>query len=842
MDLVNADCILVMGSNMAENHPVGFRFVVEARERGAEVIHVDPRFTRTSASASRYVAMRSGSDIVLLGALINHVLTGGQLFRDYVRDFTNGPSILPEGYVDAEDNGGIFSGFVADDLEAIPRAGPGDAAPHGDTAPASGDHGRYDPDRAHWSYGEGAPAGPDYRIDRDPTMEHPRCVLQVLRRHFARYTPEMVERVCGTPRADFEAVARALVENSGPDRTSVICYAVGWTQQSVGPQIIRAASILQLLLGNIGRPGGGILALRGHASIQGSTDIPTLSDLLPGYLPQPLAGGVHADLDAYCAAVQQPRGVWGNAPSYIASLLTAWYGDAGGADRGYRWLAKRTGDHTEQAAFADMLAGRLKGYLVLGQNPAAGNTNSTLVREALKRLDWMVVRDLFETETASFWSKAPGADPTTIGTEVILMPAAASAEKDGTFTNTMRLLQWHEKAVDPPGDARSESWFMYHLGRRLKELYADSTLERDRPVQALTWDYAAHTPPPRFRIVDEPDVERVLAEINGWRVEDGGARGAQLSDLGELRDDGSTACGAWIYCGVMPEEGRNLAAARDPAGPIHRGWGFAWPRNIRILYNRASADAEGQPWSERKRYVWWDERAGRWTGVDQPDFPPATRPDHRPGPEATGVAAIAGDSPFTLKSDGKAWLFAPTGLLDGPLPTFYEPTEAPERNPLYAQQGNPLLRSRDDLPGNLKVAPGDPRYPHLLTTFRVTEHHVSGQMSRWSSWLAELQPEQWLELSPELAAELGVTAGGWVTVATPRATVEARALVTRRLRPFTVGGRTLHQVAMPFHFGYSGLVTGDIANDLLSLTEEPNVFINETKALMCAVRPGRRER
>jgi formate dehydrogenase major subunit len=383
---------------------------------------------------------------------------------------------------------------------------------------------------------------------------------------------------------------------------------------------------------------------------------------------------------------------------------------------------------------------------------------------------------------------------------------------------------------------------MYHLGRRLREVYAESTLERDRPIQALTWDYAASRPCPRFRITDEPDVERVLAEINGWQVLDGGARGGQLSDFGELRDDGSTACGAWIYCGVMPEEGRNLAAARDPSGPTHRGWGFAWPRNIRILYNRASADAEGQAWSERKRYVWWDEQAGRWVGLDQPDFPPATRPDHRPGPEATGLAAIAGDQPFTLKSDGKGWLFAPTGLLDGPLPTHYEPTEAPRRNPLYAQQHNPLLKRRDELPGNLKVALGDPRYPHLLTTFRVTEHHVSGQMSRWSSWLAELQPEAWLELSTELAAELGVTAGGWVTVETPRAVVEARALVTRRLRPFVVGGRTLHQVGMPFHYGYSGLVVGDIANDLLSLTEEPNVYINETKALMCAVRAGRRPR
>ena len=818
MDLVNADCILIMGSNMAENHPVGFRFVVEARERGAQVIHVDPRFTRTSASASRYVAIRSGSDIVFLGALINHVLTGDHIFRDYVRDFTNGPAILPEGYVDAEDNDGLFSGFVATE--------------HG---------GRYDPDEAHWSYGERAPAGPDFGIERDPTMEHPRCVLQVLRRHFARYTPEMVERVCGTPRADFEAVARALVESSGPERTSAICYAVGWTQQAVGPQIIRAAAILQLLLGNMGRPGGGILALRGHASIQGSTDIPTLSDLLPGYLPQPLAGAVHEDLATYCAAVQQPRGVWWNAPAYITSLLTAWYGGAGGDDRGYRWLPRRTGDHTAQAAFADMLAGRLKGYLVLGQNPAAGNTNSALVRKALAGLDWMVVRDLFETETASFWSKAPGADPSSIGTEVILMPAAASAEKDGTFTNTMRLLQWHDKAVDPPGDARSESWFFHHLGLRLKELYADSTLERDRPIQALTWDYAGSVPE-RFRIADEPDAERVLAEINGWQVGEDGMRGAQLRDFGELRDDGSTACGAWIYCGVMPEEGRNLAAARDPSGPTYRGWGFAWPRNTRLLYNRASADAEGQPWSERKRYVWWDDAVGRWTGVDQPDFPPATRPDHRPPPEATGLAAIAGDSPFTLKSDGKGWLFAPSGLLDGPLPTFYEPTEAPERNLVYAQQHNPLLVRRDERPGNAKVALGDPRYPYVLTTFRVTEHHVSGQMSRWSSWLSELQPESWLELSPELATELGITDGGWVTVETPRAAVEARALVTRRLRPLLVGGRTLHQVGMPFHFGYSGLVTGDVVNDLLSLTEEPNVSINETKALMCAVRTGRRTR
>jgi formate dehydrogenase major subunit len=820
MDLRNADSILIMGSNMAENHPVGFRFVMEARERGAEVIHVDPRFTRTSASASKYVPLRSGSDIVFLGGLINYVLQHDLSFRDYVVSYTNAAAILDGGYVDAEDYGGLFSGLVSDDQT------------------------HYDPGKGKWSYGEDASAGKDYKIERDETLEHPRCVFQVLTRHYSRYTPEMVERACGTPRADFEYVARTLAANSGRERTGVICYAVGWTQQSVGPQIIRAAAMLQLLLGNIGRPGGGILALRGHASIQGSTDIPTLYDLLPGYLPQPLAGGSHRDLGSYCAAGRQPRGSWNNFPAYAISLLKAWYGaDAlPGNDFGFNWIPKRTGDHSEQATFGEMLQDLCRGYLVLGQNPAAGNTNARLVREALKHLDWMVVRDLFETETASFWYRAPGAVPSQIKTEVILMPAAASAEKDGCFTNTMRLVQYHHKAVDPPGDARSESWFMYHLGLRLKQLYRDSSRARDRGIAALTWDYA---PSPeanaRFRIKDEPDVEKVLAEINGWHVGADGGRGDQLADFEELKDDGSTACGTWIYCGVMPAKGQNQAAARDGAGPTHRGWAFAWPRNTRILYNRASADPAGRPWSARKQYVWWDEGEGQWTGVDNPDFPRDKEPGYRPRPEAEGLEGIAGDSPFTLKPDGKGWLFAPTGLVDGPLPTFYEPTEAPDDNPLYEQQENPLARRFDDLPMNLKIDPGDPYFPHVLTTFRLTEHHVSGQMSRWNSWLAELQPEMFVEISPELARSLGIVNGGWATLTTPRGQIEARALVTGRIRPFEVNGRTLHQVAIPFHFGYAGGVRGEIANDLLSLTEEPNVAINETKALMCHVRAGRKQ-
>jgi len=847
MDLAGSDSIVIMGSNMAENHPVGFRFVMEAREKGAEVIHVDPRFTRTSACATQYVPMRSGSDIVFLGGLINHVLSHDAYFREYVVHYTNAAAILPEGFVDAEDNEGLFSGLVVPEEDASEAGGPQTSMGHEGTSTKPHGHAQvhYDPKAGHWGYGQADPAGPGFAIPTDLTLEHPRCVLQVLKRHYARYSADMVERVCGTPREDFLRVADALVRNSGADRTTAFCYAVGWTQQSTGPQIIRAAAILQLLLGNIGRPGGGILALRGHATIQGSTDVPTLFDLLPGYLPQPLAGEEHDTLDGYVKGSSLPRGLWSNFGSYITSLLKAWYGAAARPANSYCFshLPRRTGDHSQQATNAAMLEGKVKGYMVLGQNPAAGNTNSGLVRRAFENLDWLVVRDFFETETASYWYKAPGVDPSRVKTEVILMPAAGVAEKDGTFTNTMRLLQFHDKAVDPPGDARSETWFMYHLGLRLKELYRESSLPRDRAIRDLTWDYA---PDPeknaRFRVKDEPDVEKIDAEINGYKVGAGGRRGRQLAGYDELKDDGSTACGCWIYSGMMPEAGQNLARSRKPGGPSHQAWGWAWPKNIRTLYNRASADPAGKPWSERKRYVWWDAGQGRWTGNDTPDFKVDKAPEDPGNPEAGGLDAFSGDSPFQIKPDGKAWLFAPSGMADGPLPTFYEPTESIESNPLHRQQENPLEKRFDNLAGNRKAAPGDPRYPYILTTFRVTEHHLSGQMSRWNAWLAELQPALYLELSPELAAELGVRHRDWVTVETPRAQVEARAMVTGRLRPFRVDGQVRHEVAIPFHFGYSGKVTGDIANDLLALTEEPNVAIFETKALVCSVRPGRRLR
>jgi formate dehydrogenase major subunit len=858
-DLQNSDCILIMGSNMAEAHPVGFRFVVRARERGATVIHVDPHYSRTSACSTTYVPIRTGTDIVFLGGIINQVLQQERWFKEYVLHYTNAATIIDERYVDAEDNEGIFSGFD-------PQKG------------------EYDIENAHWNYaredeqgqgqgqeGQGvahpsassepdswsATSGAHHRdgagghstsgIRRDPTLQHPNCVLNILRRHYARYTPELVAEVCGCTVEQFMAVAEALMSNSGPDRTSAIVYAVGWTQHSTGVQIIRTAAILQLLLGNAGRPGGGVMAMRGHASIQGSTDIPTLYNLLPGYLPQPSVERGHNTLEDYLRKESVPTGYWANMPRFIVSLLRAWYGDAATPhnDWGFGWLPRTTGDHSQLVTFTRMAEGKVKGLFLFGQNPAAGAPNARLNREGLRRLEWLVVRDFFLLESATFWKEGPdNPDPAKIGTEVFFLPAAAGAEKPGTLTNTQRLVQWHDKAVDPPGDCRSDLWFVWNLGRRLKKLYEGSALERDQGILNLTWDYAQDHPETLpdgtpGRIHDEPDAEKVLMEINGYRVADR----TQLAGFDELRDDGTTACGCWIYCGVYPQKGRNRAADRPdrldvPVGRPQLNWAWAWPANRRMMYNRASADPQGRPWSERKRYVWWDPAQGKWAGLDVPDFPLNRPPDYRAPQGATGMDAIDGDSPFIMHSDGKGWLFAPSGLQDGPLPTHYEPVESPADNPLYRQRVNPTADVVQH-PLNPVAPPADPRYPVIATTYRLTEHYLSGGMSRFDSWLNELQPAMFVEIGPELAAERGIEHGGWVVVTSPRGQIEARAMVTPRLHTLTVGGRRVHQIGIPIHFSYEGEVTGGQANELIPIIVDPNVSMHEGKSFMCDVRPGR---
>ncbi len=841
-DLQYSDCVLIMGSNMAEAHPVGFRFVMKARENGARVIHVDPHFSRTSACATDYVPIRTGTDIVFLGGVINQVLQQERWFKEYVQHYTNACTIIDEGYVDAEDNEGIFSGFNPYSKDYDMSKAHWNYAGEESQEPSTHEHEGVKPES--WSHTSAS--NEESVPQRDPTFQHPNCVLNILRRHYARYTPEMVADACGCTKEQFLNVAEMMMANSGRERTGTIVYAVGWTQHSTGVQIIRTAAMLQLLLGNAGRPGGGVMAMRGHASIQGSTDVPTLYNLLPGYLQQPSKERKHNSLREYLQKETVERGYWANMPKFIVSLLKAWYGDAAVSENDwcFNWLPRINGDHSQLPTFVKMSKGEVKGLFLLGQNPAAGAPNARLNREALRKLDWLVVRDFFLLESATFWKEGPEhPDPKTIGTEVFFLPAAAGAEKPGTLTNTQRMLQWHDKAVDPPGDCRSDLWFMWNLGRRLKKLYAESANPRDAGLLNMTWDYEQDHPEvlpdgTQSRIADEPDAEKVLKEINGYAV---GAHGrVPLQGFEQLKDDGTTACGCWIYCGVYPEDGRNRAAERvaDHSQHVNPNWGFAWPANRRMMYNRASADPEGKPWSERKKYIWWDAEAGNWTGLDIPDFPPDKPPDYRAQPGAKGMECIDGDSPFIMHSDGKGWLFAPQNIKDGPLPTHYEPIESPVNNPLYAQRANPTAEIPES-PFNPVAPPADPEYPVVATTYRLTEHYLSGGMSRFDSWLNELQPAMFIEISPELAAERGIEHGDWVVASSPRGSIEARAMVTPRLHTLTIQGKTVHQIGVPIHFGYSGEVTGGQANELIPIITEPNVSMHEGKSFTCQVRKGR---
>ena len=701
---------------------------------------------------------------------------------------------------------------------------------------------------AHGSGGAAAHPSPD----TDQTLQHPRCVFQLLKRHFSRYTPELVEQICGISAENFRAVCDAVTSNSGRDRTTAFVYSVGWTQHTVGVQYIRTGAILQTLLGNMGRPGGGILALRGHASIQGSTDIPTLFDLLPGYLPMPHVHN-NDDLDAYVAAEAMDNGFWANMRSYLVSLLKAWWGPAATPDNDfcYGYLPRLTGSHGTYETVLAQLAGDCPGYFLLGENPAVGSSNGRMQRLAMAKLDWLVVRDFSLIESATWWKDGPEIETgelrtEDIGTEVFFLPAAAHTEKSGSFTNTQRMLQWHHEAVEPAGEARSDLWFTYHLGRIIREKLTTETAaaggagevaEMNRPVLDLTWDYPVKGPQ------QEPDAEAVLAEVNGW-----GADGKPVASYTQLKDDGSTASGCWIYCGVYAD-GVNQAARRRPGEQqnwVANEWGWAWPANRRVLYNRASADPDGKPWSDRKALVWWDEDAGRWAGHDIADFIADRPPSYRPEAGATGVAAIAGTDAFIMQADGKAWLFAPAGLVDGPLPAHYEPQDSPVQNLLYPrQEHNPvreILRHRDTRYQPSGDEPGSDVYPYVATTYRLTEHHTAGGMSRWLPYLSELQPEFFCEVSPELAAERGLEHMGWATIISARSAIEARVMVTRRMPSLTVQGKRLHQIGLPYHWGRNGITTGDGANELSHFSLDPNVHIQEVKALAVDIQPGRRPR
>jgi formate dehydrogenase major subunit len=855
-----SDCIVVMGSNMAENHPVAFKWPMAAKvEHGAKLIHVDPRFTRTSAVADIYAPVRAGSDIAFLGGVIRHVINSERwnsdpFFRSWVTHYTNAATIVGEDYMDAEDNHGVFSGLM-DVKGGVPEwpfngfVGEYDSKSWqyaGTHAPAAADQAS-DRGGNNAAPGAGAPSGPPYDAlvrsllkpppPRDETLQNPHCVFQIVKKHFSRYTPEMVERTTGCPQDIFLKVADTILANSGADRTTSFAYAVAWTQHTNGPQIIGCCALLQLLLGNFGRPGAGIMALRGHASIQGSTDVPTLYHSIHGYINHPSVLKKHDTLRDFLATETVPTGYYANTPKFVVSYLKSMYGETATPENefGYAWHPRILGDHSHLPMFVAMNDGQVKGMLCIGQNPAT-SLNAKLERSAMRKLEWLVVKDNWLHETANFWKSAPevtsGEVKTQdIHTEVFFFPAAQIAETEGTFTNTQRMLQSHFKAAEAPGDCRTDVWFTYQLGKRLKKMYADSQAPRDQGFRNLVFDY--ENADARQREMGEPDVTKLLKELNGYYT---GDPAKHLPGFAALADNGSTTCASWIYSGVFPAPDRNLAASKQPDPPGQRGaqlnWGYAWPANRRLLYNRASADPAGNPWSERKKWVWWD--GAKWTGYDVPDFTVTKPPTAKPVPGGIGLDAQSGTDAFIMKADGVAWLYVPTGLLDGPLPTHYEPAESPVHNPFYEQQASPVLKYWKD-PANPLAAVADPKFPYVMTTYRLTEHYLSGAMSRWLPWLSELQPELFVEISPELAQEKGIQNLDWVRVSSPRSQVRAKALVTRRLRPLQVNGKTLHHVGMPWHWGYEGLVTGDVVNELTALVGDPNVTIHEGKAFVCNI-------
>ena len=807
VDLKNADYILVIGSNAAENHPASMAWIHKAmNERGAKLIVVDPRFTRTASQADIYAPIRSGTDIAFFGGMIKYILDNELYHKEYVLHYTNAAALIHPDYKGPDELDGLFSGYDAEKRTY---------------------------DRSTWAYQTDEAGDPLF----DETLQNPQCVFQILKRHYARYDLDTVSKVTGCPKELLEKVYRTYAESGAADKTGTILYAMGQTQHTVGSQNVRAMAMIQLLLGNVGRPGGGVNALRGESNVQGSTDQGLLAHLLPGYLGIPVAGR-HASLKEYLEKETPKKSYWANKPKFLISLLKAWWGEHATSenDFAFDYLPKveNPADHYWISLFQAMYAGKIRGCWIMGMNPAVSGPNARFEREALKRLDWLVVQDIFDTETASFW-RAPGEDPAAIKTEVFLLPAADAMEKEGSIVTSGRLIQWRPKAAEAPGEALPDHQIINLIALKLKELYAAEGGAFPEPILHLNWDYG-----------QELDVEKVAREINGYYLQDVqdekgnivGKKGELLPGFAKLRDDGSTACGCWIYSGYYypaPDGFGNLMPATkrrnsqyDPGGlGIYPYFAFSWPANRRILYNRCSADPDGKPWAEDKALIWWD--GTQWTGYDVPDFA-VTKAPTDPG----------GRDPFIMLVEGKGKLFG--ALNEGPLPEHYEPVESPVRNLLSGQQVNPVVNIwRTDEGKDVGDNWGDPeKFPIVATTYRVVEHWQAGGMSRWLDWLVETQPEMFVEMSQELAAEKGIKSGDRVIVRSARGQIEAIAIVTARFKPFLVNGKTVHQVGMPWHWGWKGL-TYDVgergyvqstANDLSPQVGDGNTAIPEYKAFL----------
>ena len=782
IDMVNADVVLIMGGNPAEDHPIAMNWLTRTKERGAYILHVDPRFNRTSSIADVYAKLRSGTDIAFVGGMIKYAIDHDRIQKEYVREYTNASWIVGDGYSFAD---GLFAGFD----------------------PKTNTY-----DRTRWAFALDAQGQPR----RDPTLKHPRCVYRLLAQHFARYDADAVSSITGTPKDVYLRVCDIYTSTFAPDRAGSWLYAMGTAQHSHGTQNIRSYAILQLLLGNIGVAGGGVNAMRGESNVQGSTDQGLNNDILPGYLKVPVEADT--DLAAYLkrvtpvAANAQSLNWLQNTPKYTVSLLKAWWGEHATRenDFDFAYLPKQgRGYQGKGYAFLAlthaMLAGDIKGLFCFGQNPAVGGANARLIRAALDKLDWMVVADLFEHETASFW-KRPGVDPSRIDTEVFVLPAASGVEKEGSIVNSGRWAQWRQRAVKPIADCRADLDIVDGLARALKRAYEKDGAFPD-PIRNLAWDYThGH----------EADPHRVARELNGRFLD----TGKQVPGFAQLRDDGSTMSGNWIYCGGYTEEG-NLAARRDTKDApnsigLHPNWAWTWPMNRRILYNRASVDRNGQPFNPRKWVIRWNAVAKTWEG-DVPD----------------GAMPPGEMNPFIMLASGVGQLYAPD-LVDGPFPEHYEPVESPVRNPFSTIQFSPCAQIWRDTPFDVYGSPET--FPIIATTYRVSEHWQTGAMSRNMPWLVGLVPNAFVEIGRALAAREGIKNGDPVIVSSARGSIEVQALVTERFQPFFVEGRLVDEIGIPWHWGYAGIVPGDIANDLTASVGDPNTQIPESKVFLCNIK------
>ena len=841
VDLKNADVTMINGSNAAENHPAAMMWINKGRkERKAKLLVVDPRFTRTAAKADVYVPLRSGTDIAFYGGLIKYAIDNNLYHEEYVVHFTNAATLIAADFKGPEDLDGLFSGFTSNEGDDY--------------------FGKYD--RSTWAYQTDA----EGKALRDETLQDPQCVFQIMKRHYSRYDLDTVSSITGTPRDKLEEAYKLYCSTGAPDKTGNIMYAMGQTQHTVGSQNVRMMGMVQLLLGNTGRPGGGVNALRGESNVQGSTDQGLLAHLVPGYLPIPTSKDV--DLETYLGLKTGPGGAWAsgywtNGPKFFVSLLKAWWGEKATADNefAYHYLPKveSAANHYWIKLFEDMYAGKIEGVWLLGQNPAVAGPNAKLEREALKKLKWMVVQEIFQTETVGFW-KAPDVDPAQVDTEVFVLPAADAMEKEGSVVTSGRLIQWRPQVAAAPGEALPDHDILNLIYLKLKELYAAEPGPFADPILDLNWDYAGGSSHPV--VGDLIDISLVAREMNGYAADEVlDAEGKVILKKGDLIDsfaklqtNGTTACGIWVYtgyfCPASDGEGNIMPASKrrsqkDPSGlGLYPYYAFSWPLNRRIVYNRCSADASGKPWPGGKDLIWWDANAdsgtkdadgnpvlGKWVGWDVPDFV-ATRAPDAPG----------GNDAYIMRPDGKGGFFA--AMNEGPLPTHYEPIESPTTSVLYPNRSvNPAVKVWGTDAGNNvgdSIGTSD-KFPIVGTTYRVCEHWQAGGMSRWLEWLVETQPEMFVEMSEELAHEKGIRGGDMVKIRSARGEIEAKAIVTKRFRPFQVNGKTVHQVGMPWHFGWGGggpleaLGQGPVANDLTPHVGDANTTIPEYKAFLVDV-------